>query len=113
MKQGDRFAIVWEALGLNPAAPLKTSGIEWLGDVPKHWEIKRLKWVVRLQRGYDLPADTRQSGGTVPVVSSGGIIDRHDVAMARAPGIVIGRYGSTEAVFYLEEDYWPHNTALF
>ncbi len=25
----------------------------------------------------------------------------------------MGRYGSTEAVFYLEEDYWPYNTSLF
>jgi len=25
----------------------------------------------------------------------------------------MGRYGSTDAVFYIEEDFWPHNTALF
>lgn len=29
--------------GLNPDAPMKDSGIEWLGDVPEHWEMKRLK----------------------------------------------------------------------
>jgi len=29
--------------GLNPDAPLKPSGIEWLGDVPEHWEVARLK----------------------------------------------------------------------
>ena len=28
--------------GLNPAAPLKDSGVEWLGEVPEHWEITRL-----------------------------------------------------------------------
>ena len=32
--------------GLNPDVPLKPSGVEWLGDVPAHWEVRRLKhWV--------------------------------------------------------------------
>ena len=29
--------------GLDPNAPMKDSGVEWLGEVPKHWEIMRLK----------------------------------------------------------------------
>ena len=35
-----RQAVISHAVtrGLNPAAPLKPSGIEWLGDVPAHWE---------------------------------------------------------------------------
>lgn len=99
--------------GLNPEVKLKPTGVDWLGCVPEHWDVNRLKWVVRLQRGYDLPADKRASGGTVPVYSSGGMIGTHDLAMATAPGVVIGRYGSTEAVFFVEQDYWPHNTALF
>jgi type I restriction enzyme S subunit len=98
--------------GLDPSVPLKPSGIPWLGDIPKHWELRRLKWVLRLQRGFDLPADRRKIG-SVPVYSSGGHIDNHDVALASPPGIVIGRYGSTDAVFFVTESYWPHNTALF
>jgi hypothetical protein len=66
--------------------------------VPEHWEVKRLKWVTRLQRGYDLPQDHRKPG-VVPVVSSGGVIDTHYEARARGPGVVMGRYGSTDAVF--------------
>lgn len=31
--------------GLNPAVPLKPSGIPWLGDIPTHWEVERLKSV--------------------------------------------------------------------
>ena len=29
--------------GLNPNAPMKDSGVEWLGEVPEHWEVTRLK----------------------------------------------------------------------
>ena len=40
-----RQAVISHAVtrGLNSAAPLKPSGIEWLGDVPAHWEVARLK----------------------------------------------------------------------
>jgi type I restriction enzyme, S subunit len=37
--------------GLNPDAPLKPSGIDWLGDIPAHWEVKRLRHVARLMSG--------------------------------------------------------------
>lgn len=29
--------------GINPNAPMKDSGVEWIGEVPKHWEVKRIK----------------------------------------------------------------------
>ena len=98
--------------GLDPNVRLKPSGVEWLGDVPEHWEVRRLKWVTRLQRGYDLPAD-RRVPGPFPVVSSGGFIGTHSESRCAGPGVVMGRYGSTEAVFYVEQEFWPHNTSLF
>ncbi|MFO0389960.1 MAG: restriction endonuclease subunit S [Alphaproteobacteria bacterium] len=40
-----RQAVISHAVtkGLNPNAPMKPSGIEWLGDVPKHWEVMSLR----------------------------------------------------------------------
>jgi type I restriction enzyme S subunit len=42
-----RRAIVAEAImrGLNPATPLRPSGIDWLGDIPTHWEVERSRWL--------------------------------------------------------------------
>ena len=42
-----RQALVTRAVtqGLNPAAPMKDSGIGWLGRVPAHWEVKQLKYI--------------------------------------------------------------------
>lgn len=42
-----RQAIINEAVtkGLNPNAPMKDSGIEWLGEIPEHWEIVKLKYI--------------------------------------------------------------------
>ncbi len=43
-----RQAVISHAVtkGLNPNAPMKDSGVEWLGEVPEHWEVKRLKDVL-------------------------------------------------------------------
>ncbi len=109
-----RAALIQQAVtrGLNPKAPMKDSGLPWLGEVPAHWEVKRLKWLATLQRGYDLPEQDRIEG-SIPVVTSGGIVANHNYAMAKAPGVVTGRYGSTGNVFYIESDFWPHNTSLY
>jgi type I restriction enzyme S subunit len=67
---------------------------------------------VTLQRGFDITKD-QQKPGKVPVVSSGGVKSFHDTAMAHAPGVVLGRKGTLGKVFYLDEDYWPHDTTLW
>ncbi len=36
--------------GLNPEAKMKPSGIEWLGDIPEQWEVRKLKYSVRLNK---------------------------------------------------------------
>ena len=33
--------------GLNPAAPMKDSGIDWIGQIPAHWDVKRAKFLFR------------------------------------------------------------------
>nr|WP_276603907.1 restriction endonuclease subunit S [Nannocystis pusilla] len=98
--------------GIDAGGKLKDSGIPWLGAIPAHWEVRRLKYVASLQRGYDLPSDSRVAG-PYPVVSSGGLIDTHHEFRSKGPGVVLGCYGSTEAVFYVESSFWPHNTSLF
>ena len=47
-------AIIHRAVtrGLDPAVPLKPSGIAWLGDIPAHWEVRRLRTLVhRIEQG--------------------------------------------------------------
>ena len=37
--------------GLNPNAPMKDSGVEWLGEVPEHWDVKSYRFVSKIYRG--------------------------------------------------------------
>ena len=49
-----RQAVISHAVtkGLDPTAPLRPSGIDWLGDVPAHWKVKRVKQVAKLESGH-------------------------------------------------------------
>jgi len=75
------------------------------------WRECALGDVITLKRGHDLPKSKRVVG-SVPVVSSSGITGSHNEAIAPPPGVVTGRYGTIGEVFFVEEPYWPLNTAL-
>ncbi len=76
------------------------------------WRDVLLGDVITLQRGYDLPAQDRKLG-LVPVVTSSGISGSHSEPRAKAPGVVMGRYGTLGEIYYLNADFWPHNTTLY
>src|SRR4051812_40243352 len=65
-----------------------------------------------LQRGMDI-TKVEQRPGTVPVISSGGIGSYHDTAGAKGPGVILGRKGVVGSVYYIETDFWPHDTSLW
>jgi type I restriction enzyme S subunit len=65
-----------------------------------------------LQRGFDLPTQSRKPG-SFPLVSSSGVIDSHDEGPVSAPGVVTGRSGSIGSVFFVDEPFWPLNTTLY
>ena len=76
------------------------------------WKDCMLGDVITLKRGHDLPEKNRQPGN-VPVVSSSGITGYHNAPKAEPPGVVTGRYGTLGEVFFVEEPFWPLNTALY
>ena len=76
------------------------------------WATLPLGQVVTFQRGYDLPHRARKSG-EIPIVSSAGVTDFHDVAMVDPPGVVTGRYGTIGEIFLISEPFWPLNTTLY
>ncbi|MBD2694860.1 restriction endonuclease subunit S [Anabaena catenula FACHB-362] len=54
-----RTALISHAVtkGLDSSVPMKDSGIEWLGEIPKHWEVKRLRYIGSFQNGISKGAD--------------------------------------------------------
>jgi type I restriction enzyme S subunit len=83
-----------------------------IGVIPEDWEVKPLKVVAPLQRGFDLPYSSIKDG-IYPVVFSNGIGAYHSSYMVKGPGVVMGRSGTIGKIHYVKSDYWPHNTTLW
>ena len=79
-----RQAVISHAVtkGLNPDAPMKPSGIEWLGDVPAHWDVTKVKWIAEMQSGHtpDKKVPAYWENGDIPWVSLNdtGYLKDHD-----------------------------------
>jgi type I restriction enzyme, S subunit len=124
--QEKRTALITRAVtkGLDPNVPMKGSGVEWLGEIPAHWEVKRLKYVVpALTVGIVVtPAKYYEARG-IPClrsfnIASGSIVaedlvfisparnDLHTKSKLRAGDLVVVRTGitGTSAVVPLEFD---------
>ncbi len=109
-----RVALIKQAVtkGLNSNVLMKNSGSSWIGETPKHWNVRQLKYLCVLQRGFDLPSQDRKEG-TFPIYGGGGVTGYHNIAMVQPPGVVTGRYGTVGEVYLVEEPFWPLNTSLY
>ncbi len=95
-----------------PYPAYKPSNVPWLGDIPAHWEVRRLKSVARFIYGDSLAAEERERGN-VPVYGSNGQVDVHSVANTFAPVIVIGRKGSFGKINFSEVPVFAIDTTYF
>ncbi|UUE10154.1 restriction endonuclease subunit S [Dickeya zeae] len=59
-----RTALISHAVtkGLDPSVPMKDSGVAWLGDIPAHWDTKRLKFVGKTRYGLGEPPQKLDGG---------------------------------------------------
>ena len=73
-----RQAVIHQAVtrGLDPKVQLKDSGVEWLGDVPHHWQLRQLKQVSTILRGkftHRPRNDPSLYGGPYPFIQTGDV----------------------------------------
>ena len=94
--QEKRQAVISHAVtkGLNPDAPMKDSGVEWLGEVPEHWEVMPLKRIVAMQSGNSITAETIESAGAYPVYGGNGLRGYTSSFTHSGEFVLIGRQGA-------------------
>lgn len=93
-----RQAVISHAVtkGLNPDAPMKPSGIEWLGDVPAHWAVMPLRHACQVRNTLRLPLDqqTRQDmEGEFPYYGPTGILSWINEYRVEGDHFLIGEDG--------------------
>ena len=71
-------AVITQAVtkGIRGDRPMKDSGIEWIGDIPKEWDCKKVKYVTSISRGifnHRPRNDERYYGGEYPFIQTGDV----------------------------------------
>ena len=103
--------------GLSPDAPMKPSGIDWLGDIPAHWEIVPLRWYLRTASGEGLRnvdiAAERTETDYASVIGGNGTMGFTDATNSEKAILVIGRVGAhCGNVHPIDEPSWITDNAL-
>jgi type I restriction enzyme, S subunit len=100
--------------GLNPNAKMKPSNIEWLGDIPEHWEVRKLKYVANFQSGEMITSETISSeGGEYPVYGGGGFRGYTNNYTNDGSHILIGRQGALCGnIKYANGKFWASEHSI-
>jgi len=89
-------AIIQRAVtrGLDPNVCLKPSGVAWLGDVPQHWEVRRLKTLSHMKSGESITSLEIDPTGDYPVYGGNGLRGYTSVYTHDGEYALIGRQGA-------------------
>jgi type I restriction enzyme S subunit len=110
-----RQAVISHAVtkGLDPTAPMKDSGVGWLGEVPAHWEVLPLKHAVRLRSGEAITSDTINDAGDFPVFGGNGLRGFTDEYTHDGDYVLVGRQGALCGnINYASGKFWASEHAI-
>jgi type I restriction enzyme, S subunit len=111
----EKTAIINHAVtkGLDPKVKTKPSGIEWLGDIPEHWEVKRLKYVASMKSGEGITSDQIKESGDYPVYGGNGLRGYFDSFTHEGEHALIGRQGALCGnINYTVGKFWASEHAI-
>ena len=117
-----RQAVISHAVtkGLNPDAPMKDSGVEWLGEVPEHWVVQSIKYAFESLNFRRIPLSSEIRGerkGSFRYYGASGVIDYVDDYIFDEPTVLVGEDGAnlvsrnTPLAFSAHGKYWVNNHA--
>ena len=91
----------------------RNSGVEWLGPVPVHWEVKRLKNICNMQAGNGITAESIEPSGEYPVFGGNGLRGYTFQYTHEGNFILIGRQGALCGnVFIAKGRFWASEHAV-
>ena len=109
-------SVITEAVtkGLNPAAPMRDSGIEWIGSIPEHWETAYLKRFCKVNSGREIEIELEQdSDNAVPVYGSGGVFKYTNKPLFNGEVVMFGRKGTLGKPIYANGRFWAVDTMYY
>ncbi|MEE4356809.1 MAG: restriction endonuclease subunit S, partial [Desulfococcaceae bacterium] len=97
--------------GINPHVRMKDSGVEWLGEIPEHWEVRKLKYIARIKNGKDYREVESSTG--YPVIGSGGQFAYASNYLYDGKSVLFGRKGTIDKPLYRDGKFWAVDTMFY
>lgn len=99
--------------GLDENVEMKDSGVEWIGMIPKHWEIIKIKHLAKLQSGSNLTSNEISDTGSYPVYGGNGLRGFYGSYNCEGSYVLIGRQGALCGnINYAEDKFWATEHAV-
>jgi type I restriction enzyme S subunit len=111
----EKAAVINQAVtkGLDPCVPMKDSGIEWLGEIPEHWEVMKLKNLASLKSGNNIVSEQIKETGDYPVFGGNGLRGYFNDFTHEGNYILIGRQGAyCGNIKYTSGKFWASEHAV-
>lgn len=90
----------------------KDSGVEWIGEVPSHWEIVPFKRAITINNGCDYKHVQVEENG-YPVIGSGGQFAWANQYMYDGEAVLLGRKGTIDKPMYYNGKFWTVDTMFY
>ena len=98
--------------GLDPTVPMKDSGVEWIGNIPRHWICRPIKHFSTIRSGTMISKEEYVDDGKYPIIGSNGEIGRVDKKNNDNRVITTGRVGSIGTTHIIEEAWITDNALI-
>lgn len=90
----------------------KDSGIDWLGEIPEHWGIKKLKYMAQIKNGQDYKS-VYTDEPCYPVIGSGGQFAYASEYLYDGESVLLGRKGTIDKPLYVNRPFWTVDTMFY
>ena len=90
----------------------KDSGVEWLGEVPEHWTMARIKRLALIRNGRDYK-EVESFEGEYPVIGSGGSFAAATKYLYDGESVLLGRKGTIDKPLYINGRFWTVDTMFY
>lgn len=96
------------------AREMKDSGIEWIGEIPKEWELVQLRRFVNINNGREITREiSKDNPNAIGVYGSGGVFKYTDKMQYSGKAVMFGRKGTLGKPLYVDDSFWAVDTMYF
>lgn len=95
--------------GLDTGVPMKDSGVEWIGEIPEHWDVKKEKYGVSICNGKEIESEE----GEIPVYGTGGAFKNTNKSLYKGESVLLGRKGTIDKPLFVDDEFWTVDTAFY